>query len=74
MIIRQIFVLNFKMAPGTRSKKRAFREAAHSAPNPIQTPQEAQSADNTVEAPQQVQLAPNLVEAPQQAQAAPNIV
>ena len=74
MIIQQIFVLNFRMAPGTRSKKRAFREGAHSVPNPIQTPQEAQSADNTVESPQQVQSAPNLVEAPQQVQAAPNTV
>ena len=67
MIIRQIFVLNFRMAPGTRSKKRAFREGAHSIPNPIQTPQEAQSIDNPVEAPQQVQTAPNTVQTLEQA-------
>ena len=62
------------MAPGTRSKKKAFREGAHSVPNPIQTPQEAQSTHNPVEAPQQFQSAPNPVEAAQQVQAAPNTV
>ena len=55
------------MAPGTRSKKKAFREGAHSVPNPIQTPQEAQSAYNTIEAPQQVQTAPNTVQRLEQA-------
>ena len=67
MIIHQIFVLNFRMAPGTRSKKRAFRDCTHSVPNPIQTPQETQSTNNTIEAPQQVQAAPNTVQRLEQA-------